>query len=50
MLNRIVWSAVASVVLGATSVVVAMAGHMEATVATGACAIACAVLSNRERR
>lgn len=50
MLSRVVWSAVASVVLGVASVLVALNGQLSLTIATGAFAIACAILSNRERR
>ena len=49
MMNRIVWSAVSSVAFGLASLSFAYSGRMEMTVACGLCAIATAILANRDR-
>lgn len=50
MITRIVWSAVASVILGIGAIVAAIVGDQsDLTIALGAAAIVAAVLSARER-
>ncbi len=49
MMNRIVWSAVSSVGFSLASLSFAYSGRMEMTIACGLCAIATAILANRDR-